>query len=77
MKNDGKFDISMLDNLKSYIDKQKSDVLVVLHSLGSHGPKYYKRYPQAFEVFTPVCNSTPEECTNEEVNNAYNNSVVG
>jgi Rrf2 family iron-sulfur cluster assembly transcriptional regulator len=29
----GKFDISMLDNLKSYIDKQKSDVLVVLHSL--------------------------------------------
>jgi glucan phosphoethanolaminetransferase (alkaline phosphatase superfamily) len=35
----GKFDISMLDNLISYIDNQKSDVLVVLHSLGSHGPK--------------------------------------
>jgi glucan phosphoethanolaminetransferase (alkaline phosphatase superfamily) len=43
----------MLDNLISYIDNQKSDVLVVLHSLGSHGPKYYKRYPQAFEIFTP------------------------
>ena len=72
----GKFDISMLDNLKSYIDNQKSDVLVVLHSLGSHGPKYYKRYPQAFEIFTPVCNSTPEECTNIEVNNAYDNSIL-
>jgi lipid A ethanolaminephosphotransferase len=46
------------------------------HSLGSHGPKYYKRYPQAFEIFTPVCNSTPEECTNIEVNNAYDNSIL-
>lgn len=72
----GKFDISMLDGLKSYIDKQESDVLVVLHSLGSHGPRYYKRYPKAFEVFTPVCKNTPEKCTNEEVNNAYDNSIL-
>jgi lipid A ethanolaminephosphotransferase len=71
-----KLDISMLDNLKHYIDKQESDVLIVLHSLGSHGPRYYKRYPQAFEKFTPACKNTPEKCTHEEVDNAYDNSIL-
>ncbi|SHA25481.1 Probable integral membrane protein [Bathymodiolus thermophilus thioautotrophic gill symbiont] len=71
-----KLDIAMLDNLKRYIDKQQSDVLIVLHSLGSHGPRYYKRYPQAFEKFTPTCKNTPEKCTHIEVDNAYDNSVL-
>lgn len=76
MLNQNKLDIAMLDNLKHIIDKQDANVLIVLHSLGSHGPKYYRRYPKAFERFHPVCKNTPERCSNEEVNNAYDNSIL-
>lgn len=76
MLNQDKFDIAMLDNLKRTIDKHDSSVLIVLHSLGSHGPKYYRRYPKDFGKFNPVCKSTPEKCSNEEVNNAYDNSIL-
>lgn len=53
------------------------DVLFVLHTLGSHGPKYYKRYPEAFSQFEPACkHATPQECTDKEIINAYDNSIL-
>ncbi len=76
MLSENKLDIAMLDDLKNTIDKQNSDVLIVLHSLGSHGPRYYRRYPKAFGKFTPVCENTPEKCSHEEVDNAYDNSIL-
>lgn len=76
MLNQGKFDSAMLDDLKTYIDQQKTDTLIVLHSLGSHGPRYYKRYPKQFESFTPVCKNTPEKCDNTEINNTYDNTIL-
>ena len=34
--------------------------------MGSHGPAYYKRYPEEFEVFKPVCKTNQlNECTNK------------
>ena len=45
--------------------------------MGNHGPAYYKRYPKSFEKFTPVCESNQlEECTNEQVENAYANAIL-
>jgi lipid A ethanolaminephosphotransferase len=45
--------------------------------MGSHGPAYYKRYPLEFEVFKPVCKTSQlNECTDEQINNAYDNSLV-
>jgi lipid A ethanolaminephosphotransferase len=42
-------DVGMLDGLQDYISTHKNqDILIVLHMMGSHGPAYYKRYPQAF-----------------------------
>ncbi|WXT99950.1 MAG: Phosphoethanolamine transferase EptA [Catillopecten margaritatus gill symbiont] len=73
---ENKFDIAMLDNLKHTIDKQDSSVLIVLHSLGSHGPRYYRRYPKTFGKFAPMCENTPEKCSHEEVDNAYDNSIL-
>jgi len=53
------------------------DLLFVLHTLGSHGPKYYKRYPTEFSVFEPACKkSTPQECTDQEIVNAYDNTIL-
>jgi lipid A ethanolaminephosphotransferase len=71
-------DEGMLVGLQKYIDDQKEgDILIVLHQMGNHGPAYYKRYPAAFEKFTPACKSNQlDECSKEEINNAYDNALV-
>jgi lipid A ethanolaminephosphotransferase len=70
-------DEGMLHGLEKYIDAQKGDILIVLHQMGNHGPAYYKRYPKAFERFTPVCKTNDlGSCTSEEINNAYDNVIL-
>lgn len=70
------FDEILADNLESKINASENDVLIVLHPLGSHGPSYYKRYPEEFEVFKPACKATPQTCTLDEVRNSYDNSLL-
>jgi hypothetical protein len=44
---------------------------------GSHGPAYYKRYPAAFERFTPVCsNNQLDQCEDQAIRNAYDNTLL-
>ena len=71
-------DEGMLVGLDEYIKKHKDkDILIVLHQMGNHGPAYYKRYPKEFEKFTPVCKTNQlEQCTQEEVSNAYDNAIL-
>ena len=71
-------DEGMLINLQGYIDElNKKDTLIVLHTMGSHGPAYYKRYPKEFEVFKPVCKTNQlNECTDKEISNAYDNTIL-
>ncbi|MDO9383459.1 MAG: phosphoethanolamine--lipid A transferase [Hyphomicrobiaceae bacterium] len=70
-------DEGMLHGLQGYIDKQKGDVLIVLHQMGNHGPAYYKRYPRAFERFTPACKTNDlGACSREEIANAYDNAIL-
>lgn len=71
-------DEGMLVGLDKYIEKQKDkDIFIVLHQMGNHGPSYYKRYPQKFEQFTPVCKTNQlEECSVEELRNAYDNGIL-
>ncbi len=71
-------DEGMLIGLDKYIKKHKgTNILIVLHQMGNHGPAYYKRYPKEFEKFTPVCKSNLlEKCTQEEVSNAYDNAIL-
>ncbi len=71
-------DEGMLVGLDEYIKNNKGkDILIVLHQMGNHGPAYYKRYPKEFEKFTPVCKSNQlENCTKEEVGNAYDNAIL-
>jgi lipid A ethanolaminephosphotransferase len=45
--------------------------------MGSHGPAYYKRYPEEFRVYVPTCDTSQlDECTEEEINNAYDNTIL-
>ena len=71
-------DEGMLVGLQPYVDAQTSgDIVIVLHQMGNHGPAYYKRYPKAFEKFTPTCQSNQvEKCTPEEIGNAYDNAIL-
>jgi lipid A ethanolaminephosphotransferase len=71
-------DEGMLVGLQEYIDSIKTgDILIVLHQMGNHGPAYYKRYPESFEKYTPVCKTSQlEECTAEEISNAYDNALL-
>jgi lipid A ethanolaminephosphotransferase len=71
-------DEGMLKNLQSYIDSHpQGDILIVLHQMGTHGPAYYKRYPDQFRKFTPTCETNQlEECTEEEINNTYDNAIL-
>jgi lipid A ethanolaminephosphotransferase len=51
--------------------------LLVLHILGNHGPSYFRRYPPAFERFTPVCRHDDlGRCTQDEIVNAYDNALL-
>ena len=50
--------------------------VVVMHQMGSHGPAYFKRTPADVKVFMPECRSNVlQECSGEEIVNAYDNSV--
>ncbi|MEZ5542241.1 MAG: phosphoethanolamine--lipid A transferase [Pseudomonadota bacterium] len=71
-------DEGMLAGLQDYIDSTgKGDVFIVLHQMGNHGPAYYKRYPPEFEHFAPVCRTNQlEECSQEEIDNAYDNAIL-
>ena len=70
-------DVGMLDGLQAYIDSVDGDVLIVLHQMGSHGPAYFKRYPQQIERFKPACKSIElSQCTTEEIINAYDNTIL-
>lgn len=71
-------DEGLLSGLQKYLDTHTSgDVLIVLHQMGNHGPAYYKRYPAAFEKFTPVCRTNQlEQCSRDEIVNAYDNALL-
>ena len=72
----------MLERLPSLIDalpaeRRARGTVVVLHPMGSHGPAYSRRSPQAFKAFQPECRSKSlSDCRREEVVNAYDNSIV-
>jgi len=70
-------DTGMLSGLGEIVDAESRDTLIVLHQMGSHGPAYFKRYPPAFEKFSPVCKSIElQDCSTEEIVNAFDNTIV-
>jgi lipid A ethanolaminephosphotransferase len=67
----------LLSGLQAYLDTLDHDAVVVLHMKGSHGPAYFKRYPAAFEKFTPVCQDNQlDRCSADSIVNAYDNSLA-
>ncbi len=66
----------MLPELQQSVNGAPHNAVVVLHSVGSHGPMYYKRYPDTMQPFTPICRTAAlNECSNEELFNVYDNTI--
>jgi lipid A ethanolaminephosphotransferase len=67
----------LLDGLEAKLRSETRDTLLVLHVKGSHGPAYFKRYPPAFEKFTPTCKTSDiAACDTESLRNSYDNTIV-
>ncbi len=65
------------ERLQTLHGKRGTTQLLVLHMLGNHGPSYWRRYPPAFERFTPVCRQDDlGRCTRDEIVNAYDNALL-
>jgi lipid A ethanolaminephosphotransferase len=71
------YDEILIDYFDSVIDNLDTDVLLVLHTMGSHGPQYNNRYPDSFATFKPDCKkASPQECNREQIINAYDNTIL-
>jgi lipid A ethanolaminephosphotransferase len=70
------FDEILLHQLDAQVASATGSKVIVLHQKGSHGPDYFKRYPQSNEFYAPVCKSNQlQNCTKNEVVNAYDNTI--
>jgi len=72
------YDQALLENLNERINAlQGQDSVIVLHLIGSHGPSYFKRYPDAHRVFTPDCpRSDIQNCSQQHLINTYDNTIL-
>jgi lipid A ethanolaminephosphotransferase len=70
-------DETLLHALDSKLPTIKTDRLLVMHQMGSHGPSYYRRVPPGRVTFQPTCATERiEKCTSEQIVNAYDNSIA-
>lgn len=71
------YDEVLFHNTDSYIDNLQQDGIIVLHTIGSHGPTYYNRYPAQFKQFTPTCDTNEiQSCTQQQLTNTYDNTIL-
>ncbi|MCS2158323.1 phosphoethanolamine transferase EptA [Scandinavium sp. H11S7] len=71
------YDDVLFHGLEDYINHLKGDGVIVLHTIGSHGPTYYNRYPKNLRTFSPTCDSNEiQNCSKEQLVNTYDNTIV-
>jgi lipid A ethanolaminephosphotransferase len=67
----------LVEALRKALPGIDRDEVIVLHTIGSHGPAYSMRYPEAFKPFPDDCRSSDfKTCTREQIVNAYDNSIA-
>lgn len=70
-------DDAFLAPLAAWLDQVTTDSVLVIHQIGSHGPAYYDRYSDEYRRFTPDCRTSDlTKCPNEEIVNAYDNTIL-
>lgn len=67
----------LLHRFGNVLDGLQQDSVIVLHLMGSHGPAYYRRYPDKFRKFTPTCDSNQiQDCDHQALLNTYDNTIL-
>ncbi len=70
-------DEALVERLRTKLRGITRDTVIVLHQIGSHGPAYYRRYPDAYRRFSPTCDTSQLQlCSREEISNSYDNSIL-
>ena len=71
------YDEILVVELQNLLQEVNGDTLIVLHQLGSHGPAYFRRYPDSFRTFLPDCRSANfADCSQQEIANSYDNTIA-
>ena len=71
------FDEALLVGARKIVEGSQENHVLFLHTLGNHGPAYFKRYPARFRQFSPACETTDlGHCAREEIVNAYDNAIL-
>lgn len=71
------YDEVLFHHIEDYISHLHGNGIIVLHTIGSHGPTYYHRYPPAFRKFTPTCDTNEiQSCSREQLVNTYDNTIL-
>ncbi len=72
------YDEVLVEELAAQLAKSSAKhQLVVLHMIGSHGPTYYRRYPEKDTKFLPDCpRSDIQNCSTEQLTNTYDNTIA-
>ncbi|TDO15295.1 MULTISPECIES: phosphoethanolamine transferase [Halomonas] len=67
----------LVEALRQQLTSASGDTVIVLHTLGNHGPSYFERYPEAFRAFTPTCDDADlAQCSRQEIVNSYDNAIL-
>lgn len=67
----------LVEELKRRMVSVTDDTVIVLHTLGNHGPSYFQRYPEAFRAFTPTCDTADlAQCSRASIVNSYDNAIL-
>ncbi|MDR2760474.1 MAG: phosphoethanolamine--lipid A transferase [Rickettsiales bacterium] len=70
-------DEALLKGLEEKLKNIQKNTAIFLHTMGSHGPTYYQRYPEQFRAFLPTCDTADiQNCSKESIVNAYDNTIL-
>ena len=71
------YDEVLFHGLEEYIQNLQGNGVIVLHTIGSHGPTYNHRYPPQFRKFTPTCETNEiQTCSQAQLVNTYDNTLL-
>jgi lipid A ethanolaminephosphotransferase len=71
------YDDVLFHGLDDYINQLKGNAVIVLHTIGSHGPTYSHRYPPQLRQFVPTCDTNQiQDCSQQQLVNTYDNTLL-
>ncbi|HDR1419310.1 TPA: phosphoethanolamine transferase [Pasteurella multocida] len=67
----------LLTQVDQTLDSTDKDTVLVLHTIGNHGPTYYERYTPEYRQFVPTCDTNQiNRCLKQQLVNTYDNGIL-